>query len=199
MKDNDIKQNKDTDKKVQKDSKIDKKTHKLNEQIETLEKEKNETFEKLQRVSAEFMNYQKRVSKQISDAVSYEKESMIKSLLPVLDNFDHTLTGAENIDDVESLLKGVKIIYDQMISILKSHGIEQVASVGEQFEPATHEAMMQRAETDVEDGVILEEFQKGYKLNGRVIRPGKVIVNKKTEQKQEDTPQAEPDIQTEEQ
>jgi hypothetical protein len=65
-----------------------------------------------------------------------------------------------------------------MLDILKSHGVEQIKSLGEKFDPALHEAMTQRAEPDQEENVVLEEFQKGYKLNGRVIRPSKVIVNK---------------------
>lgn len=165
--------------------KEDKKIARLNEQIETLSAEKDEIFEKLQRVSAEFANYQKRMAKQVSDSMAYEKESVIKSILPVLDNFEHTLTGAEKVSDAKELLKVVQTIYEQMISILKNHGIEQLESLGKPFDPATHEAMMQRAEADCDDGIVLQEFRKGYKLGGRVIRPGKVIVNKKAQPKQE--------------
>jgi len=104
---------------------------------------------------------------------------IIKSLLPVLDNFEHTLNGAEGVEDIESFRKGVKIIYDQMLSILKSHGVEQIGSVGQKFDPSYHQAMMQRTESDKEDGIILEEFQKGYRLGDKVLRPGRVVVNKK--------------------
>ena len=65
-----------------------------------------------------------------------------------------------------------------MINILKSEGVEQIKALGEKFDPALHEAMMQRSEPEREDNIVLEEFQKGYKLNGRVIRPSKVIVNR---------------------
>jgi len=68
-----------------------------------------------------------------------------------------------------------------MLDILKSHGVEQIKAPGENFDPALHEAMMQKTEPEEEDNIVLEEFQKGYKLNGRVIRPSKVIVNKLTE------------------
>jgi len=68
-----------------------------------------------------------------------------------------------------------------MLDILKSHGVEQIKAPGEKFDPALHEAMMQKTEPEEEDNIVLEEFQKGYKLNGRVIRPSKVIVNKLTE------------------
>ncbi|MCD4831327.1 MAG: nucleotide exchange factor GrpE [Anaerohalosphaeraceae bacterium] len=163
-----------------KDSKPRKKT----DALETVTAEKDELFAKLQRLSAEFVNYQKRSAKQVSDAINYEKETVIKSLLPILDNLDHTICGAENTDSSDDMIKAVKIIYDQMLSILKTHGIEQVVSVGQKFDPAANEAMMQKTEPDVEDGIVLEEFQKSYSLGDRIIRPGKVIVNKNSEQKQ---------------
>ena len=150
----------------------------LRAQVEDLQKEKDELFEKLQRVSADYANFQKRAPKQVADTISYEKEKIIKTLLPALDNFEHTLQNAHSAEDVDVLAKGIQIIYDQMLDILKSHGIEQIEALGEKFDPALHEAMTQRGEPDRDENIVLEEFQKGYKLNGRVIRPSKVIVNK---------------------
>jgi molecular chaperone GrpE len=150
----------------------------LQEALEKLQKEKDETFGKLQRISADYANFQKRVPKQISDTISYEKERIIKSLLPALDNFEHTLQNTNSVENVDALVKGIKIIYDQMLDIFKSHGVEQINAPGDHFNPAMHEAMMQKNEPEKEDNIVLEEFQKGYMLNGRVIRPSKVIVNK---------------------
>ena len=150
----------------------------LRRQIESLQKEKDELFGKLQRVGADYANFQKRVPKQIADTIAYEKEKIIKTLLPALDNFEHTLQNANSAESLDVLLKGIQIIYDQMLDILKSHGVEQIKAAGEKFEPALHEAMMQRYEAEEEENIVLEEFQKGYKLNGRVIRPSKVVVNK---------------------
>jgi molecular chaperone GrpE len=132
------------------------------------------------RISADYANYQKRVPKQIADAIGYEKEKIIRTLLPVLDNFQRTLQNAHSAENAESVVKGIKITYDQMLDILKSHGVEQIKSVGEKFEPNLHEAVTQRDEPGKEEGIVLEEFAKGYKLNGRAIRPSKVIVNKLT-------------------
>jgi molecular chaperone GrpE len=154
------------------------KMEELYDQIELLQKEKDELFAKLQRVSADYANFQKRVPKQISDTIAYEKERIIKSLLPALDNFEHTLQNAHSAEDVEVLIKGIRIIYDQLIEILKSHNVEQIKALGEMFDPAVHEAMTQRTDEDKGQNVVLEEFQKGYKLNDRVIRPSRVIVNK---------------------
>ena len=101
----------------------------LCDQIELLQKEKDELFAKLQRVSADYANFQKRVPKQISDTIGYEKERIIKSLLPALDNFEHTLQNAHSAEDVEVLIKGIRIIYDQLIEILKSHNVEQIKAL----------------------------------------------------------------------
>ena len=150
----------------------------LHEQIDNLQREKEELFERLQRVSADYANFQKRAPKQIADSIAYEKENIIKTLIPALDNFEHTLQNAHSVENVDDIIKGVRIIYDQMLDILKSHGVEQIKAAGEKFDPTLHQAMLQRAEADKEIGIVLEEFQKGYKLNGRVIRPSKVIVNK---------------------
>ena len=156
----------------------------LRETLEAAQKEKDELFAKLQRVSADYANYQKRAPKQIADTIGYEKERIIKTLLPVLDNFEHALQNAHSAEDVDVLVKGIRIVYDQLLDVLKSHNVERIEAQGQKFDPAVHQAMTQRAEPDAEDGTVLEEFQKGYKLNGRVIRPSKVIVNKLvTEQK----------------
>jgi molecular chaperone GrpE len=151
--------------------------------IESLRKEKDELFGKLQRVSADYANFQKRVPKQISDTVGYEKERIIKTLLPALDNFEHMLQNAHSAENVDVLVKGIRIIYDQLLDILKSHNVEQIEALGEKFDPAMHQAMTQQSNPEKEENVVLEEFQKGYSLNGRVIRPSRVIVNKLPEEK----------------
>jgi len=148
------------------------------ETTETLRKEKDELFAQLQRISADYANYQKRVPKQIADSIGYQKERVIKTLLPVLDNFEHALQNAHSAEDIDVLVKGIRIVYDQLLDVLKSHNVEQIEAQGEKFDPAVHQAMTQRAEPGEQDNTVLEEFQKGYRLNGRVIRPSKVIVNK---------------------
>ena len=155
--------------------------------IESLQKEKDELFAKLQRVSADYANFQKRVPKQITDSIGYEKERIIKTLLPVLDNFEHTLQNAHSAEDIDVLVKGIRIIYDQLLDILKSHNVEQIEALGEKFDPAMHQAMTQQSDPDKEENTVLEEFQKGYRLNCRVIRPSKVIVNKLTEDRGQKT------------
>ena len=197
--------NKKEDKKVKskKANAEEAKVQELQEQIEQLTQEKNETFAKLQRVVADFDNYQKRAPKQIADSVRYEKEKIIKSLLPMLDNFEHALAGAEKVESVDDLLKGVKIVYDQAYDVLKSHDVEQIDALGEKFDPNLHQAMMRREDAEHDDNIVIEEFQKGYKLGDRIIRPSQVIVNKLPEEEkpqeesQEEQQQPEADEQVE--
>jgi molecular chaperone GrpE len=157
---------------------LEKELQELSSQIEQLRQENQELLSKFQRVNADYANFQRRSAKQINEAVSYEKERIVKSLLPVMDNFEHTMAHAESAEDVEAVVKGVKIIYDQMLDILRSHDVEQISALGEKFDPALHQAMLQKTDEEKEDEVVLEEYQKGYRLNGRVIRPAKVVVNK---------------------
>lgn len=174
------------------------KIEELQEQTEQLKQEKDEMFAKFQRVVADYDNYQKRAPKQIADSVRYEKEKVIKSLLPMLDNFEHTLAGGESAESIEDLLKGVRIVYDQACDVLKSHDVETINALGEKFDPSLHQAMMRKQDAEYEDNIVIEEFQKGYKLGGRVIRPSKVIVNKLPEEEEEKPQEQQPEEQQQE-
>lgn len=154
------------------------KLQQMQQELDGVCKEKDETFARLQRVYADFTNFQKRVPKQISDAVAYEKERLLKSLLPLLDNFERTLKAENSTQNVEALLKGVEIIRDQMLGILKTHGVEPIEAVGQKFDPERHEAMLRKNEPDKPDDTVLEEYQKGFKLEDRILRPSRVAVNK---------------------
>ena len=150
----------------------------IRQELEKLKQENTQMFERLQRLSADYANYQKRVPKQVEDTVAFEREKIVKTLLPAMDNFEHVLANAESADDVEDVVKGVRIVYDQMLDILKSHGVAPIEAKGGPFDPACHQAMMRKEEPDVDDNMVLEEFQRGYTMNGRVVRPSKVVVNK---------------------
>jgi molecular chaperone GrpE len=143
--------------------------------------------EKLLRISADYANFQKRIPKQTADTIDYEKEKLIKALLPVLDNLERTLQNASTAENAEAIINGVQIIHNQMLEVLKAQNVEQIKAEGERFDPAIHNALTQRTEEDKQDNIVLEELQKGYKLNGRVIRPSRVIVNKIQRQIEETT------------
>lgn len=149
----------------------------LRRELESVRQEKDNLLDRLQRVSADYANFQKRVPKNIADSVTYEKERFIRSFLPVLDNLEHTLK-AHAAENKDPLVRGVEITYGQMLDVLKSQGITPIQATGEKFDPERHEAMLRRSEPDKENDVILEEVQKGYALNDRILRPSRVVVNK---------------------
>jgi len=179
MKSKDVKKTKDQ---PAEDKGLAKEIAELRHHIEQLESEKQNLFEKFQRLSADYANFQKRTPRQIADSVAYEKKAIIRSLLPSLDNFAHALASAENADgeSLEGVIKGVQLVFDHMLDAFKAHGVERIVALGEEFDPSLHEAVMQRTEADKPDNIVLEEYQNGYTLNGQVIRPAKVIVNKLT-------------------
>ena len=179
MKSKDVKKKKDQ---PAEDKGLAKEIADLQHQVEQLEAEKQNLFEKFQRLSADYANFQKRTPRQIADSVAYEKKAIIRSLLPSLDNLAHALAGAENADGdgLEGVIKGVQLVFDHMLDAFKTHGVERIVALGAEFDPSLHQAVMQRAEADKPDNIVLEEYQNGYTLNGQVIRPAKVIVNKLT-------------------
>jgi molecular chaperone GrpE len=156
-------------------------TQELQKQLEGLRKEKDDIFAKLQRVAADYDNYQKRSAKQTTEAVAHETEKIIKALLPVMDDFERVLANAQCSENADAVMKGIGIVYEHLRGVLRLEGVEQIDAAGEKFDPVRHQALTQRAEQDKENGIVLEELQKGYKLNGRVIRASRVVVNKTPE------------------
>lgn len=157
---------------------IQKELHGMKEQFEQLQKEKGDIFSQLQRVSADYINYQKRISKQISDSTAYEKESMIKSLLPALDNFEHALAKAAQLDPQGAIIKGIQMVYDQIVDILKLQGVEQIKALGQQFNPEIHSAVTMISDPNQPENIVINESARGYKIGDRIIRPARVVVNK---------------------
>jgi molecular chaperone GrpE len=153
----------------------------IQKQVEKLQAENKELADKIQRLAADYANYQKRVPRQISETVEYEKRSIIRSLLPSMDNFALALAGvktAQGPEALQGIIDGIKFIYDHFFDALKVHGVERIVCVGQPFEPGKHEAIMQKADPEKPDNTVLEEFQAGYTLNGQTLRPAKVSVNK---------------------
>jgi molecular chaperone GrpE len=171
---------KDLKKANKKIAELEKKIADLEEQLEKLSAEKQEVFEQLQRVSADYANFQKRAPKQIADSVAYEKKTILRSLLPSIDNFDHALSHASSTSngEMDNIIKGIQLVFDHMLDALKAHGVHRIDALGQPFDPNLHEAMMRRSEPDKEDNTVLEVYQAGYMMGEQVLRPSKVIVNK---------------------
>ncbi|HEX3033186.1 MAG TPA: nucleotide exchange factor GrpE [Bacillota bacterium] len=132
-----------------------------------------ENFNRLQRLQADFENYKRRTLKERQDLLNYGSEGMVCALLPVLDNLERAVQaqGGE-----EGLLKGVEMICEQFHEALKSQGVSKICAVGEQFDPNLHQAVMRLPSSEHPDNHVVEEFQTGYQLKDRVIRPSMVKV-----------------------
>ena len=138
--------------------------------------ENAELLDLLKRVQADFENYKKRVEKENHEVRKYAAKNILVKFLPTLDHFELALKHKES---KEEFVKGVELIYAQLVDLLKREGIQHIEAEGKPFDPHMHEALMAEA-SEKPDGEVLEEFQKGYTLNGRVIRPSRVKVAKKT-------------------
>ena len=147
---------------------------------DALEKERDDFRDKFFYLAAEKENSQKRFEREKENLIKYGNEKVLSGLLSVLDNLGLTLNAISNDEDekVKNIFVGIEMVSQQFAETLKNNGLEEIKSVGESFDPNFHEALMQREEEGKESGLILEEVQKGYRLNGRVIRAAKVIISK---------------------
>jgi molecular chaperone GrpE len=144
--------------------------------LEALQQERDEYLQLAQRTKADFENYRKRVARQSAEAEARGRASLSSALLPVIDNLERALAAAEPIDRDSApnhLVDGVKLVYEELTGVLRGAGVESYDPVGEAFDPDWHEAMMTRPG---EDGQVLEVLQKGYRLDGQVLRPARVVV-----------------------
>ncbi|MBM6619242.1 nucleotide exchange factor GrpE [Bacillus suaedaesalsae] len=155
---------------------VDELTLALNK-VKELEDALDENENKLLRLQADFDNYRRRVRLDQEAAEKYRAQSLVSDILPSLDNFERALKVETNDEQMKSLLQGMEMVYKGLIEAVKKEGVEIIESVGQQFDPHLHQAVMQVDEPNVESNVIVEEFQKGYKLKDRVIRPSMVKVN----------------------
>lgn len=147
----------------------------LKKEIEQKNQKIEELTDTLKRLQAEFENYKKRIDKEKTEFVKYAHAEMVAKILPVIDTFEIAL---KNTNDKEKFIDGIKIIYAQVYSLLESEGLKPIKATGEKFDPYKHEVLM-KEESDKPEGTILEEFQKGYMLNDRILRFSKVKISGK--------------------
>ncbi|MEA3471422.1 MAG: nucleotide exchange factor GrpE, partial [Thermodesulfobacteriota bacterium] len=136
-----------------------------------------ENYDRYLRISAEFENYKKRVQKDRTDLMNYGNEQLIKELLPIIDSMERALNHVSNSEDIDAFVEGLKLIYEQSLVSLKKHGVEIIESIGREFDPNFHEAMMKVESDELDDNKVVEEFERGYLLNGRLLRPSKVSIS----------------------
>lgn len=150
----------------------------LKEQIAALEEEKSAIRDSALRASAETENFKKRLTKEKDDFVKYSNEKVIKELLPVIDNLERAVGHAKEAGESGGLLEGVEMTLDIFKKALANLGVTQVSALGEPFNPERHEAVQQIESADHEPNIVVSEFQKGYMLHERLIRPAMVVVSK---------------------
>ena len=147
----------------------------LKELVDGLSKERDEYLELARRTKADFENYRKRVDREASQAEARGRASLARDLLSVVDNLERALAAAEPRGDAAGnhIAEGVRLVHEELSGVLANAGIESFSPTGEQFDPSQHEAMLTRPGNE---GEVLEVLQKGYRLNGQVLRPARVAV-----------------------
>jgi len=143
---------------------------------EEAEKKAAEYYDKYVRAVAELDNYRKRAVREKADAIKYGNEALLKDILPLMDNMDRALEHACNSDDFEAFKKGLRMLRDQLLCCLQKHGVEQIDTAGKDFDPNVHEAVLQVESDKHETSQVVGEFERGYLLSGRLLRPAKVSV-----------------------
>lgn len=148
----------------------------LKVKLQEMEKKAAENYDKYVRAAAELDNYKKRAVREKADAIRYGNENLLRDILPLVDNMDRAMEQACNSDDFNAFREGLKMLQQQLLSCLQKHGVEQIEAVGKDFDPHVHEAMLQVESKEHEESKVVGEFERGYLLNGRLLRPSKVSV-----------------------
>jgi molecular chaperone GrpE len=140
---------------------------------EPVEEQPEDYLALAQRIQADFENYRKRAAREAAQAGERAKSGLIRELLPIVDNLERALASAE--DGEQHLAEGVRLVHSELIAVLERNGIEQFDPSGDKFDPSEHEALSVR--NDGEPGVVLEVVERGYRANGTVLRPARVVVS----------------------
>jgi molecular chaperone GrpE len=149
------------------------------DQVRKLQQERDSLYERLARATADYQNSRKRLEAEMDQRLQYANSSLIKSLLPVIDNFERALAVDLSKADSSSILKGLQVVHDQWLTVLKNQSVEVIApQPGTPFDPSKHEALMQQPSEQYKEPTVTQLLQKGYSLHGRTLRPASVAVSK---------------------
>ena len=147
-------------------------------ELESKIEEVNKLNDKYLRLAAEFDNYKRRAQRDQSDGIRFANEKIFKDLLPIIDNLDRAIKCGSEQAANGGLIEGVELTYKQFLETLTKFGVRQISSVGEIFDPAMHQAVAQVESENAKPNTVVEEFQKGYFLHERILRPAMVTVAK---------------------
>lgn len=139
--------------------------------------EKAELEDMLRRRQAEFENFRRRMERERAEFAQYAGMELVQALLPTVDDFERALKAAQAAASADSeFIKGIELIYKRLLETLTRQGLEPIQTEGQTFDPHQHEAVQRVEEEDSEDGIILEEYQRGYNYKGKLLRPSMVKV-----------------------
>ncbi len=147
-----------------------------------LETRVREAQERLLRVAADFENYRKRIEREKQEYIKFAHERILRDLLPIADNLRRAMQHARDIGESPVLLSGVELVVQEFEKVLERYGVTPIDSLGRPFDPMVHEALQTVEVEDAQPGLVVEEIQRGYLLNGRVLRPALVSVSASPEQ-----------------
>jgi len=148
-------------------------------ELTKLRTERDQLYQSLARAQADFQNSRRRLEADKEQAVQYANSALILSLLPVIDNFERALTVDPAKTDAASIQKGLQLVHDQMLAVLKGQSVSEIApQPGEPFDPNLHQALMQQPGDQYTEPTVTQLLQKGYALHGRTLRPAQVAVSK---------------------
>lgn len=155
----------------------------LTAKLQEKEKEAAENYDKYVRAVAELENYRKRVARERADSLKYGQENLIRDILPLVDSLDRAMEHACNSNDFGAFKEGLQLIQNQLSGCLGKQGVASIEAVGRHFDPNVHEAVLQVESPEHGHNQVVQEFEKGYLLNGRLLRPSKVSVCRLREQR----------------
>ena len=147
------------------------------DELAEAKRERDEYLELAQRTKADFENYRRRVGAETSAALARGKGELARDLLPTLDSLDRALAGGRDVSSHDALVEGVAMVRGELESRLEAAGVESFDPTGERFDPQLHEAISTMPGEGTESGVVIETVQRGYRLNGQVLRPARVVVS----------------------
>ena len=150
----------------------------LLDKIKQIQETAEENYDLYVRSQAEMDNMKKRFQKEKQGLIKFSNESLVKQLLPVMDNLEKAISHSQNENSLNSLAEGVELTLKGLKNTLEKAGLEEVKAVGEPFDPNCHEAVSEQEDDSMEPKTVLQELQKGYFLNKRLVRPAMVIVSK---------------------
>ncbi|MCM2980703.1 nucleotide exchange factor GrpE [Niallia circulans] len=148
-----------------------------NEKIAELEAKLEEESNRYLRLQADFDNSRRRSRLDMEAAQTYRAQSLVMDLLPSIDNLERALKIEAVDEQTQSLYTGVEMVYRGILEALKKEGVEAIEAVGKEFDPHLHQAVMQEEVEGTDSNIVVDEFQKGYKLKDRIIRPAMVKVS----------------------